>query len=240
MTMRCTPVALAALLAWAAPAHAANFLLFEGTGNLKLAGESTDAAHPRWINVDNWSWGISNTVSTGGSTGTTVGKATLDDFSWSQRLDASVPGLFLAIATGDQVTRATLDVTRNGDSGKADTYFQMIFEPAFPTSLQLSGDGDGEPPRADAALAYDKVTMRYRPQDPKGGYGAWIEGSFAQSSGKVTFAGDQQVLMGLFTAGGRVTIDALPPVPEPGTYALMLAGLGVVGVLARRRRLTRS
>jgi hypothetical protein len=26
------------------------------------------------------------------------------------------------------------------------------------------------------------------------------------------------------------------PIPEPETYALMLAGLGVVGLLARRRR----
>lgn len=30
--------------------------------------------------------------------------------------------------------------------------------------------------------------------------------------------------------------SALAPVPEPQTYALMLAGLGVIGFLARRRR----
>lgn len=37
--------------------------------------------------------------------------------------------------------------------------------------------------------------------------------------------------------GTRVVIDFVAtPVPEPGTYALMLAGLGAVGALGQRRR----
>lgn len=37
---------------------------------------------------------------------------------------------------------------------------------------------------------------------------------------------------------GAVKIAAVTPVPEPQTYALMLAGLGAIGFVARRRRAT--
>jgi hypothetical protein len=37
---------------------------------------------------------------------------------------------------------------------------------------------------------------------------------------------------------GDVNFSEVAPVPEPETYALMLAGLGLVGVMARRRKAT--
>lgn len=36
--------------------------------------------------------------------------------------------------------------------------------------------------------------------------------------------------------GSKVSITAVTPVPEPETYAMMLAGLGLIGAIARRRK----
>jgi hypothetical protein len=41
-----------------------------------------------------------------------------------------------------------------------------------------------------------------------------------------------------FTVGVQGTAVEVPTVPEPETYALMLAGLGAVGYFAKRRRAT--
>ena len=45
-----------------------------------------------------------------------------------------------------------------------------------------------------------------------------------------------QAPMTLDETGGLVGVKVAAPIPEPETYALMMAGLGVVGFMARRRR----
>ena len=40
----------------------------------------------------------------------------------------------------------------------------------------------------------------------------------------------------LAAKGGKVSIASITAVPEPETYAMFLAGLGLIGVIARRRR----
>lgn len=62
-------------------------------------------------------------------------------------------------------------------------------------------------------------------------------GTFAAGNYHLDISGS----FGARALGGHysVSLAAVPAVPEPGTYALMLAGLGAVAFVARRRRTQR-
>jgi hypothetical protein len=73
---------------------------------------------------------------------------------------------------------------------------------------------------------------------------AWVnEANTAVSSGAWSGLGDVRVLnlmrqdsSGNFTVRAQDQLYMATPVPEPQTYAMLLAGLGLMGFIARRRR----
>ena len=226
-------VAVLALgLATAGLAQAANdyFLQIDG-----VPGESTDKDHKDWIDIESFSWGLTLITSAGGGGGT--GKASFSDLAWTQHVDVSTPKWFLAVATGKHVKTVTLDVVKvNG--GRNDSFFQMIFNDTLGSSLHISGGGDLF---ASASMTSgDTVKLRYRPQDDKGGFGAWVEGSFdiKANSSTATFSGDETVLLGLFGSGGSIAFDAgaVTPVPEPASALLLLGGLAALAGFRPGRR----
>lgn len=64
--------------------------------------------------------------------------------------------------------------------------------------------------------------------------GEWAAFSITGSSGSLDFLSGMHVRS--LVNGQSEGFVTITPVPEPSTYALMLAGLGIVGFVARRRR----
>jgi type VI secretion system secreted protein Hcp len=155
-------LALAGLLAalTASPAWAAfdYFLKIDG-----IDGESADDKHAKWIDIDNWAWGLSNTLGSSGSGGA-ASKTVFDDFSWQQGVDASIVPLFMGVATGKHYAKATLDVVKPGEN--QEVFFQMVFTDVVLSKLQQQGSAESLV--ASGALRYDSVQLRYRDLQARG------------------------------------------------------------------------
>ncbi len=79
-----------------------------------IKGESADAKHKGEIDIESFSWGMSQTgvSATGGGGG--AGKVKVHDISFHKKTDASSPLLFLHCACGAHIKEATFVVRKAG------------------------------------------------------------------------------------------------------------------------------
>ncbi len=127
---------------------------------------------------------------------------------------------------------AILDVVNGFDTG-----FSFYYSSAVSATISVY-DGPNATGSILAQLVLDAQAGQNCTGDPTGGYCNWtpVGVAFAGTAYSIDFGGTADL-----TGYDNITFGSDTPgnpgVPEPATWALLIAGFGLVGAAARRRRL---
>jgi type VI secretion system secreted protein Hcp len=159
------------------------FDAFLKLGDIK--GGSTDAAHKDDIELQSYSFGVSNTVSPGGPTGTGAGagKASFSDLSFVMRMGAASPLIMFACASGQHFPEAKLVLRRSG--GKSSLEFCTVtMREVFVSAYQDGGAPGDDGPLDSVNLAFGAVKVDYVTQNPSGTAGPITSGGWDRTKNK--------------------------------------------------------
>jgi type VI secretion system secreted protein Hcp len=138
-----------------------------------VEGESTDAKHKGWIDVDSWSWGESNPGALASGGGGGAGKVTFQDFHFVTRVNKASPKLFLACASGQHFKDATLVARKAGKDQQE--FLSWTFTDLLVSSYQTGGSEAGQMlPLDQVSLNFAKVKVSYKAQKADGSLDAAI------------------------------------------------------------------
>jgi type VI secretion system secreted protein Hcp len=141
-----------------------------------IDGESPDAAHKNEIEVQKWSWEISQLSSMHAGSGGGAGKATVDDLEFDHLVDRASPNLMKYCLTGKHIDQAALVVRKAG--GNPLEYLKITMNDVVVTKVQPSGSNNDAGIRETVRLSFAKVKQEYVVQNAQGGSGGAVTASF--------------------------------------------------------------
>ncbi len=141
------------------------FMKIEGAN-----GESKDANHKDWVDIQSFAWGATQpgSMSAGGGGGT--GKASFNDLHVVALIDRATPAVLKHCATGKHLGKVEVSVCKAG--GEQVEYTRITLEDVLVTSVQYRGVQDGDAVEVSYAFQAAKVKQQYWEQTDKGGKGA--------------------------------------------------------------------
>ena len=139
--------------------------MFIRIGDIK--GESHDSRHKDEIEIVSWAWGIANPVMGSSGTGTSTGRATFQDITFTHLVDRASPRLMLASASAQRFRDARLTVRRPGTT-TPEEFLLINLENVVVTGTQLSATEPVGGLVEHVTLAFVRVDYEYRRQLPDG------------------------------------------------------------------------
>lgn len=131
-------------------------------------GEVQDSQFEKWIEVDSFSWGESNSSisATGGGGG--AGKVSFQDLHISKPTDKSSAALFQKCASGQHFQKCQLHVRKAGGdaSGASSVFLKIELDDVLVSSVQFEGATQGDDrPSEDVTLNFTKIYFEYDAPD---------------------------------------------------------------------------
>ncbi len=141
-----------------------------------IKGESLDKQHKDEIDIQSFSFGVTQTGGGGFGGGGGEGKATFSSFHVNKLYDAASPALFKGVATGEHFKNATLSFRRKGADNPGD-FLTIKLDDVLITGYQQGGTK--EPPLLEGvSLDASKIDIEYRPQNADGSFGESVKASY--------------------------------------------------------------
>jgi type VI secretion system secreted protein Hcp len=139
-----------------------------------VPGESTDSKHPGEIDLLSFSWGETQSGTSGHGGGAGAGKVQAQDFSFVKKLDKASPVLFIGCATGAHYKTAIVTARKAG--GKQEDYLIFKMSDVLVSSYQTGGSaGSDVVPTEQFSFNFAKLEMSYKEQKPDGSLGGEVK-----------------------------------------------------------------
>lgn len=142
-----------------------------------IKGESNDHKHKGTIEVESFSWGVSNSGSHASGSGGGAGKASFQDLHCTANVNKASATLMLKCSTGEHIKKAVLWVRKQGKDQQE--FYKVTMEDLLVSSYQSGDSTGGNPvPTDQFSLNFAKIKFEYKPQKSDGSLDSAVTGSW--------------------------------------------------------------
>ena len=131
-----------------------------------IKGESQFSGHEGQIDVESWSWGVTQPHSTHSGGGGGSGRANVSDLQIQHRLDKASPNLAKYCFSGKHISKATL-IQRESGGDETVPYLKLTIHDFVISGFNSGSAGEAKPTES-VSLNFAKIEIEYQEQDKDG------------------------------------------------------------------------
>ena len=140
-----------------------------------VTGESADAQHKGWTDIQSFTWGASQPGAMASGSGGNAGKASFNDLVVAAYMDKGAPSIIKNCANGKHLSSVEISACKTG--GTQVEFMRVTLQEVLVTSAQVAGIDPGDV--ADRLMMHygfqaAKVKKQYWQQNDNGGKGAEV------------------------------------------------------------------